>query len=95
MIISLVMIRYGLAEFDRFTGTVDWNINLPMEGVRSGTLYEFLRSAGANGWDLCASFPSGSKGSKRAIPGKAEIVECQEPEEQIAFIFKRVETAVP
>jgi hypothetical protein len=83
-------LTYGLAEFDRYTGTVDCNINLPMEGVESGSLYEFLRSAGENGWELCASFPSGSKGSKRAIPGKAETVECQDSAEQIAFIFKRV-----
>lgn len=83
-------ITYGLAEFDRYTGTVDWNINLPMEGVASGSLYEFLRSAGENGWELCTSFSSGSKGSKRAIPGKAELVECQDAAEQIAFVFKRV-----
>jgi hypothetical protein len=82
-------ITYGLAEFDRYTGTVDWNINLPMDGVESGSLCEFLRSAGENGWELCACFPSGSKRSKRAISGKAKTVECQDPAEQIAFIFKR------
>jgi len=42
-------IVYGLAEYDRDTGKVDWNIHLPMDGVQSGTLYEFLRSAGENG----------------------------------------------
>jgi hypothetical protein len=84
-----VAITYGLAEFDRYTGTVDWDTNLPMEGMPSASLHESLRSAGENGWELCASFPSGSKGSKRAIPGKAETVECQDSAEQIAFVFKR------
>jgi hypothetical protein len=37
-------ITYGLADYDRFTGTVDWNINLPMEGVQCGTMYEFCRA---------------------------------------------------
>jgi hypothetical protein len=83
------MITYGLAELDRYTGTVDYDTNLPMEGVSSGNLHEFLRSAGENGWELCASFPIGTKGSKRAIPGKAETVECQDPTELITFIFKR------
>lgn len=83
------MITYGLAEYDRYTGMVDWNINLPMDGVQSGTLCEFFSSAGANGWELCGTFPAGTKGAKRAIPGRAETVECHDPAEQIAFIFKR------
>jgi hypothetical protein len=84
-------IKYGLAEFDRFTGMIDWNINLPMDGVQSGFLYEFLRSAGENGWELCGSFPCGVNGSKRAIPGKAELRECQDTAEEIALVFKLVE----
>jgi len=83
------MITYGLAEFDRYTGVIEWNINLPMEGVQSGGLYEFLQSAGENGWDLCASFPAGSPGSKRAIPGKSDTVECKDSTEIIAFVFKK------
>lgn len=82
-------LKYGLADFDRHTGMVDWNINLPMDGVQSGSIYEFMSSAAENGWELCASFPSGTKGSKRALPGKAETVECQDPAEIITFIFKR------
>lgn len=82
-------LKYGLADFDRNTGTVDWNINLPMDGVKAGvSLYEFMDSAALNGWELCASFPSGHKGSKRAVPGKAETIECQDPSEIITFIFK-------
>jgi hypothetical protein len=61
-----------------------------MDAVQEGTLYEFLHSAGKNGGELCAAFPAGSKGSKRAIPGEAQPVECQDSAEQIAFVFKRV-----
>jgi hypothetical protein len=83
-------ITYGLAEFDRFTGEVSWNINLPMDGVKSGEfLYEFLRSAGENGWELCGAFPVGVKGSKRTIRGRPELKECQDPTEEIALIFKQ------
>jgi hypothetical protein len=53
--------KYGLAEFDKNTGTFDWNINLPMEGVVSGgMIYEFFNSAAENNWELCASFPAPS-----------------------------------
>jgi hypothetical protein len=88
-----VTLKYGLADFDRNTGTVEWNINLPMDGVQSGSIYEFMSSAAENGWELCASFPNGHKGSKRAVPGKAELVECQDPAEIITFIFKHYEGA--
>ena len=83
-------VTYGLAELDQYTGNVDWNINLPMDGVQTGSLYEFFSSAGENGWELCAAFPNGHKGGRRAIPGKAELRTCEDPSEQIAFIFKRV-----
>jgi hypothetical protein len=86
-----VALKYGLADFDRYTGVVDSNINLPMDGVQSGSIYEFMSSAAENGWELCASFPSGSRGSKRGVPGKAELIECQDPAEIITFIFKRSE----
>ena len=81
-------LKYGLADYDRYTGVVDWNINLPMDGVTSGTLYDFLNSAAENGWEICASFPSGSKGSKRAGRG-AEVIDCQDAAEVITFIFKK------
>jgi len=84
-----VAITYGLAELDRYTGMIDWNIHLPMEGVERGMLYDFLRSAGENGWELYSSFPSGITGAKRPIDGVAELRECKEPSEQIALIFKR------
>lgn len=83
-------ITYGLAEFDNYTGRVDWNINLPMDGVQCGTMYEFLRSAGEHGWELCGGFPSGLKGMKRAIPDKAEGREYGEAAEVVALIFKKV-----
>ena len=84
------VITYGLAEYDRYTGMIDFNVNLPMQGVESGSIYDFLRKAGENGWELCACFPSGRKGSKRALPNSAELRECQDTAEQIALIFKRI-----
>jgi len=84
------VITYGLAELDRYTGRVDWNINLPMDGVQCGTLYEFLQSAGEQGWELCGAFAAGLKGSKRALPGKDELRECGEAAEVVALIFKKV-----
>jgi hypothetical protein len=85
-------ITYGLAEYDRYTGMIDWNINLPMDGVHSGNIYEFFRSAGENGWELCAAFPAGVKGMKRALPpGHSGTRECEDPAEEISFIFKRSE----
>jgi hypothetical protein len=83
-------ITYGLAEFDRYTGTIDSNIHLPMDGVLSGGLYEFLESAGEAGWELCSAYPCGTKGNSRPIPGKTELRKCEDPTEVITFIFKRV-----
>jgi hypothetical protein len=36
------------------------------------------------------TFPCGVKGMKRALPG-GELRECEDPTEEIALIFKRVE----
>ena len=83
-------IKYGLAEYDRHTGNIDWNTNLPMDGVQRGFLYEFFRSAGENGWELCGTFPSGHVGMKRVI-GSGELRETEDPAEVIALLFKHVE----
>ena len=83
-------ITYGLAELDNATSRVDWNANLPMDGVQCGTLYEFLHSAGEHGWELCGAFPAGLKGMKRAIPGRTEPLEYSEAAEVVALIFKKV-----
>jgi hypothetical protein len=85
-------IRYGLAEYDRFTGIVDSNINLPMDGVESGNIYEFFRSAGESGWELCAAFSAGQPGMNRALPpGFSGKRECEDAAEEIAFIFKKID----
>ena len=86
-------IKYGLAEYDRYTGTVDFNVNLPMDGVQSGSIYEFLRSAGENGWELCAAFPSSTKGQNRALPPNmgTGLRKSEDSAEEVAFIFKRLE----
>ena len=85
-------IKYGLAEYDRYTGTVDFNINLPMDGVQSGSIYEFLRNASENNWELCGAFPASIKGEKRALPPNIRgLRESEDSAEEIALIFKRVE----
>ncbi len=84
-------IVYGLAEYDRFTGMVDSNINLPMDGVGTGNLYEFFQSAGKNGWELCGTFSAGQPGQSRALPpGFSGKRTCEDAAEEIAFVFKRV-----
>lgn len=83
-------ITYGLAEWDNYTGTIDSNINLDMDGVHGGNLYEFLQRAGEQGWELCGTFPAALKGRIRAIPGKAETREYGEAAEIVALIFKKV-----
>lgn len=60
-------IVYGLAGYDRFTGMMDSDINLPMDGVQSGNLREFLLGAAENGWELCGAFPAGIRGHSRAF----------------------------
>jgi hypothetical protein len=87
-----VAITYGLGEYDRFTGIADININLPMDGVQPGNIYEVFRSAGENGWELCAAFSAGTKGMTRALPpGHSGNRVCEDAAEQITFIFKRLE----
>ena len=90
--VVVVAITYGLAEYDRFTGIIDVNINLPMDGVQPGNIYEFFRSAGENDWELCAAFPEGVKGMTRALPpvhGGKRV--CEDAAQEIEFLFKRVE----
>jgi hypothetical protein len=52
----------------------------------SGSIYEFFESAGENGWELCAAFPNGTKGSKRALAKKGELRECQDAAEEIGSV---------
>ena len=80
-------VTYGLAEFDRFAGRVDFNVHLPMEGVEGGGLYEFLESAGKQGWELCSSFSSSIKGNRRQIPGMSATRVSKDAAEQISLIF--------
>ena len=80
-------ITYGLVDFDRSSGTIESNMNLPVEDVPDGTIYEFLKYAGEKGWELCASFPSARRGAKHATPGRAEY---RDPADVITFVFKRV-----
>jgi hypothetical protein len=83
-------IQYGIATYDRGRGIVECEVNLHMKGVQDGGFVEFLESAGKAGWELCGTFPSGTRGSKVAQPGKAELRVTGDPEEYITFIFKKV-----
>jgi hypothetical protein len=78
-----------MAYFDRYTGNVDWNILLPMDGIQAGTIYDFLSSAAEGGWELCASFPSATRGEKAIIAGIAGVVEYKDSADIITLIFKR------
>ena len=80
-------LTYGLAEYDRYTGSVDFNIHLPMDGVTGGNFYEFLATAGERGWELCGCFPSSRKGGRRALPGASEARVSDDAAEQIALVF--------
>ena len=84
-------IQYGLAEWDRMTGVVSWHIKLPMDDVGEGMLPEFLQDAGDKGWELCGAFPVGVKGNKRPSDASSTLLECKDPAEQIAMIFKRTD----
>jgi hypothetical protein len=81
-----MQIEYGFAEYDRYTGDIGFNINLPMDGATGGNFYEFLRSAGEHGWELCTSFPSSSEGETRALAG-AGLRKSEDAAEEIALIF--------
>jgi hypothetical protein len=82
--------NYGLAIFDQYTGHMYSEANLPMEGVTDGSVVEFLSSAAESGWELCGCFPSGRKGVVRVIETQGETRKCDDPNEEVAFVFKRV-----
>jgi hypothetical protein len=44
---------------------------------------------GEQGWELCGAFPAAQKGSKRALPGTAELRETADAVEVVALIFKK------
>jgi len=51
--------KYSIVYFDRTTGTMDYYMKMPMDGVESGTVVpEFLRQAGEHGWELCCGWNS-------------------------------------
>lgn len=83
-------ITYGLADYDRYTGSMDWDWKLPMEGVAGGGFREFMESAGENGWELCSSFASGTVGNNRALPGTVQLRKTEHASEVTTFIFKKV-----
>jgi hypothetical protein len=84
-----VTITYGLAIYDRNTGKMDSDINLPMCEVGANSFPEFLNSAGENGWELCGTFSAGVVGSTRSMPGTTELRKCVDAAEEIAFVFKK------
>lgn len=83
-------IEYGFAEFDRISGSIGSHNDLPLLDVEGDTIFEYLRNAGANGWELCAAFPSSMKGMNRASGLSGGLRKSEDAAEEIAFIFKRV-----
>jgi hypothetical protein len=51
---------------------------------------EFLSSAGENGWELCGCFSSGTVGLNRSVGRKGELRKCEDPNEEVSFVFKRI-----
>lgn len=84
----MAKVTYGIATYDRARGTVDSDCAALMDGCE-GCFHEFFEKAGGNGWELCASFPSGTIGSNVAQPD-GSIRKTTDPTEYITFIFKKV-----
>lgn len=84
-------VKYGIAVLDRFTGTIGWHFKFPMDGVDSDvSIGDFITSAGENGWELCGCFPSGNVGMNRVIGPKGELRKCEDVNEEVTFVFKRI-----
>jgi hypothetical protein len=81
-------VKYGIAMYNRWAGTIDSEWKAPMEGCEGG-FHEFFEKAGENGWELCGSFPSGTIDSNVAQPD-GSLHKTTDPSEYITFIFKKV-----
>ncbi len=84
----MAKVQYGIATYDRWTGTVDSEVKAPMDGCYGG-FHEFFESAGEKGWELCGCFPSGTVGLNVAQPDGSRH-KTTDPSEHITFIFKKV-----
>jgi hypothetical protein len=83
-------IKYGIAKLNQRTGQVVWHTHLPVAGVDRGTLTDFLRDAGDEGWELCASYPTAAVGlGYQDEEGNLKV--CKDSADEIALIFKRTE----
>lgn len=85
-----MVIKYGIATYDRWTGVMDCDYNgMHMDGTQGGSLGEFLTSAGQSGWEVCGCFPSGKKGENMAQPRTHKTHKVEDSAESTTFIFKQ------
>ena len=79
--------KYSIVYFDRTTGTMDYYIKMPMDGVDSGTTVpEFLRQAGEHGWQMCGGWDSYLRDGIKSVHGNRTLTH---PEEVIELIFMK------
>jgi hypothetical protein len=82
---------YGMAEFDRATGTIESYSHLPVDDATGHTVPSFLESAAQLRWELCGTMPGpcrkGDRVSDSRAPGGTRIVE--DVNDSTVFIFKR------
>ena len=84
-----MQIDYAIGIYNRTDGTVAKSEDASMAGVQAGSLTEFLRNAGKNGWDLCASFPTGPYGLDQPQHSEEEMNAFRDSGEKIALVFKK------
>lgn len=84
-------LQYGIAMWDRYTGSMGSHVKFHMEGTCDCGPYEFLKMAEQNGWELCGTMPGTTIGANRVIgPDKTRKAESEF--EVVDFVFKRIES---
>lgn len=84
-----MQIDYAIAIYNRTDGTIARTEGASMNGAQTGSLIEFLRDAGNNGWDLCASFPTGPYGMDQPQHSSDEVNAFRDSGEKVALVFKK------
>jgi hypothetical protein len=84
-----MQINYAIAIYNRTDGTVAKTEGASISGPQTGSLIEFLRNAGENGWDLCASLPTGPYGMDQQQHSADEVNAFRDSGEKIALVFKK------
>ena len=82
-------IEYGLGFWDRYTDDTYEDDRLPLIGVEGESLPAFLKSAGEQGWNLCATMPFASTVGSRTVNGGRDLRKAEDPSEVMLLVFKR------